>query len=278
MDMKYEKKIFINIDDICDAMEDHSFDINYYLNLETGEVIIKITSDVDLFDSEAEEDIEYDLSCLQSIPSIDSSEAYRNMEDFVENVKDLKVKRKLINALNDHKPFRRFDSLDIKYRIIERKKKSVIEQIAGKEKQQEEAINTFIELTKVIDSIIEIVLFGSLIKEKRVVNDIDLMVFIENTNDISKIAKARRKVSGSCYIGLDVFILTKKGQYLGNICHRKNCPTMSVDCQVYGCGDIKYIRRYPDYNFDLKIISNDKIKLLYHNPGYEESLIKGLLK
>ena len=305
--MKKEKRICINLGEICEAMEDHSLDFEYYLDLKNGEVIIKSNFESDL-DSDISNEIEYDFERYESIPNIGSSKTYRYMEMFVESVEDIKLKGKLTNVLNGKKPFRQFknvlednpekqilwydvkdkllkqeakdwlDSLNIKYNPVENKRKSVEEQITGKQNQLNLAINSFVELSRGIENIIDIFLFGSLVKDKRIAKDFDLLVFIENNDCISRLAKIYRKVLGTYHVSPDVFVLTKNGDFLGNVCFRKSCPSLSVDCQVIGCGDIKYIRRYPDFNFNLKDISKDKMKQIYHNPKYNQSAIEEILK
>ncbi len=108
--MKKEKKICINLDEICEAMEDYSLDFEYYLDLKTGEVIIKSNFESDL-DSEISNEIEHDFERYESIPNIGSSKTYRYMEMFVESVEDIKLKGKLTNVLNGKKPFRQFKNV-----------------------------------------------------------------------------------------------------------------------------------------------------------------------
>ncbi len=73
--MKKEKRICINLDEICEAMEDHSLDFEYYLDLKTGVVIIKSNFESDL-DGEISNEIEHDFERYESIPNIRTHARY----------------------------------------------------------------------------------------------------------------------------------------------------------------------------------------------------------
>jgi len=81
------------------AVTDHS-GINYYLNIETGEILDDLEGDLD------EEMLESDNFVY--IEPISSREAYTFMEDFIMTVKDLELKRRLEIAINERGAFRRF--------------------------------------------------------------------------------------------------------------------------------------------------------------------------
>ena len=113
-------------------------------------------------------------------------------------------------------------------------------------------------------------LFGSLATgKKRIAKDIDFLVVIEDVSCIDELALCHRKVLGKYHSSPDTFVFTKDKKFLGNICHRKECKARSIDCQVSGCGKIKYIRRYPNFNIKLDDILKSKPKLLYLNPKYK---------
>ena len=101
------------IDELIDAYLDNSLDHQYYLDLQTGQVILDldeaITGEpgIDWDDEENEER-------YIDIPKITSNEAYFVMTQFAKRT-ELDPEMKLINALNRQKPFRRFK--DVLYEL-----------------------------------------------------------------------------------------------------------------------------------------------------------------
>jgi hypothetical protein len=104
-----EKKIFrIDLDELCSAMEDSSYEHNYYLDMETGEILL-------ISDYMDEEEIEK-LSCMidedpeqyKKIPRAESHEGYEDMEDFIATVEDEHLAELLEVAIAGKGAFRRF--------------------------------------------------------------------------------------------------------------------------------------------------------------------------
>lgn len=136
------KKLEINLSELASAMDDASMLIDYYLDLETGEVVMltnETRSDLEQiyeenFDPEAAE--EFDLAELlrQSnmpawqqqmlleadgveqeygsryigVPQAASHEGYSDMEDFIFTVQDPRVQAQLWQAIRGRGAFRRF--------------------------------------------------------------------------------------------------------------------------------------------------------------------------
>ena len=46
--MKSKKSLVINLDELCSAMEDSSYEHNYYLDLETGEMYCPWTNNIEI--------------------------------------------------------------------------------------------------------------------------------------------------------------------------------------------------------------------------------------
>ncbi|MEW6558091.1 MAG: UPF0158 family protein [Elusimicrobiota bacterium] len=299
-------KITVNIDEICGAMENNSMEIKHYFDLETGEIITVSGFNNEYDDENVSDKIDEEPDRYEAIPTISSGEAYRHMEDFIYTVKDEGLKGELSRAINGKGAFRRFkdvlaenpeeqimwydfhdkiikqkatewlESIGIKVEKDDREDNWIEQEIKKKKELIEQSINMFVELASKIDGIIEIALFGSLATgKKRIAKDIDLMVFIENTDCIDRLALSHRKVLGKFHASPDVFVFTKNKQFLGNICHRKECPSMSVDCQILGCGDIKYLEKRQGFTFNERNIFKDKPKALWLNPQYEVSISEG---
>ena len=105
--------------------------IDYYLNIETGEIVDNLEGDLD------DEVLESDNYVY--IEPISSRESYTFMEDFIMTVKDLELKRKLKIAINGRGAFRMFWQTLQDY--PEEKKRW----IAFQEKKMSQYIDTWIE-------------------------------------------------------------------------------------------------------------------------------------
>lgn len=300
-----KKRVVADLSEICIAMEDRSFAFQNYLDLETGHVPAIPESEPGL-NGEISRKIEEDPGRYESIPSISSREAYGHMDDFIQSVSEGALRDQLSRAIQGSGVFRRFKDIlgenpeeqikwyDFKDRILKREALEWLEglgieaedrhptndrvekEIRERQKETRDSIDKFVELASQIDSVIDISLFGSLAGKKRLAKDIDLMVFVEDTKCIDELALCKRKVHGRCHCSLDVFVLTKKGELLGNICLRKKCPALSDDCRVPGCGEIKYIQQYVDFDFKATEAVKHGLKLLWLNPRYPESISENL--
>ena len=65
------------------------------------------------------------------------------------------------------------------------------------------------------------------------------------------------------YHNWEVFIFNKNLLPLGRICHRRQCPSQSVDCYVPGCGDPFYLRIHSGFKYDEKIFLSSPIDNLH---------------
>lgn len=115
---------------LWDAITDFS-GIDYYLNIETGEIVDNLEGDLD------DEVLESDNYVY--IEPISSRESYTFMEDFIMTVKDLELKRRLKIAINGRGAFRMFWQTLQDY--PEEKKRW----IAFQEKKMSQYVNTWIE-------------------------------------------------------------------------------------------------------------------------------------
>lgn len=97
----------LDLEEIAWAMQnDRSTGHEYYLNLDTGEVIVP-GLDEDLTEDEIEEEN------YAYVDPVESYESYRHMEDFTVGLPDGEARTKLEQALVRSKPFRHFkDALE----------------------------------------------------------------------------------------------------------------------------------------------------------------------
>jgi hypothetical protein len=111
-----EKKVLnINLDELCEAMEDSSYENEYFLDLETGEVLF-ISEYMDDEDSEKlKERIEEDFERYERIPKAESHEGYQDMVDFIASVDNERLTELLEVAINGKGAFRRFKDVLLNY-------------------------------------------------------------------------------------------------------------------------------------------------------------------
>lgn len=97
--------------------------LDFYLNIETGEVVALSTYGVDEENEELKEAIDEGMDEVHFwIPHVDSNEGYRDMEDFAETVADDTLRSALFYALGGGKRvFRRFkDELSVNKQELDR--------------------------------------------------------------------------------------------------------------------------------------------------------------
>lgn len=301
MSRQPDKKIAVDISGICSAMDDNSLAFQHYLDLETGDVVSVSEMEPEL-DRDISQRIGENPDRYALIPPIPSREAHGHMEDFIYTIEDEDLRDRLGHAIRGRGAFRRFKDVlnhnpeeqtrwyHFKHNILKREAMEwleslqiaaadkypgygrVEEEIKRRQEETERSIGKFVERASEINGVIEVSLFGSLAGGKKLGGDIDLMVFVEDARCINELARCKREICGTHHCSLDVFVFTKEREFLGNICHRKRCPTFSADCHVPLCGEIKYVRRYARFDFDPRRAVKPGLKLLWLHPAYPESV------
>jgi hypothetical protein len=92
--------------ELASSFESADYERSYFLDFETGELKLVLEDIV-----EQEEDIQDTDSKLERyarVPSIETSDAYQDMVDFVESVRDERLRELLFVALDGSGAFRRF--------------------------------------------------------------------------------------------------------------------------------------------------------------------------
>jgi len=114
-----------------------------------------------------------------------------------------------------------------------------------------------------MDGVLRVALVGSLTTEKRHPKDADLLLTIEESVDMEKLAELGRKLKGrlqSINSGADIFLADTTDNYLGRTCRWKDCrPGIRMSCKALNCGRVPYL-----YD-DLQIINLPK-KLIVDPP------------
>lgn len=106
--MEKKKTLNIDLDELCSALEDSSYEHDYYLDLKTGEILL--ISDY-MGDEESEklrDEIEENPDRYEPIPKAESGKGYGDMENFIATVKDGHLAGLLEVAIDGKGAFRRF--------------------------------------------------------------------------------------------------------------------------------------------------------------------------
>lgn len=107
--MGKKKTLKVDMSELVMAMNDGSYDTEYYLDMETGEVIT-IFEDSDYMEEYTEilAAIEDESERYVYIDKVESWDAYRDMEEFISTVKDEQLKKLLLVAIDGMGAFSRF--------------------------------------------------------------------------------------------------------------------------------------------------------------------------
>jgi predicted nucleotidyltransferase len=113
---------------------------------------------------------------------------------------------------------------------------------------------SFVRAARLCPGVRHIALLGSLATAKAVPKDVDLLVTVERATDLILLARAGRRLKGlaqTINLGADIFLADTAGQYLGRICHYRECHPRAA-CRAKYCGLRKHL------NDDLHLVTLSK--------------------
>ena len=96
-------------------MEDGSYEHEYYLDLETGEILFISDYMDDEETGKLKDQVEEDSDRYERIPEAESHQGYEDMVDFIATVKDERLAELLEVAINGKGAFRRFKDVLLNY-------------------------------------------------------------------------------------------------------------------------------------------------------------------
>jgi hypothetical protein len=109
------KKLKPDMDELGSAMEDGSYEHDYYLDLETGEILL-LSEYMDDKDIESlKEKIEDDPDRYEKIPKAESHDGYQDMQEFIATIGDEHTAEVLDTAIQGSGAFRRFKDALLRY-------------------------------------------------------------------------------------------------------------------------------------------------------------------
>jgi hypothetical protein len=103
------RRLPVNLEDLCAALDDGSFEHQYFLDTETGDVIFvpEMYGDEDMQQQLADIDADETGRYVQ-VPSAESSGGYRDMEEYIAALPDERLQELLEVAIRGKGAFRRF--------------------------------------------------------------------------------------------------------------------------------------------------------------------------
>jgi hypothetical protein len=112
-------------------------------------------------------------------------------------------------------------------------------------------LRSFVRAARSCRGVRRISLLGSLTTAKAIPKDADVLVTIDQAMDLSALACAGRRFKGSAQainLGADIFLADAAGQYLGRICHYRECHPRTA-CLAQHCGQRDHL------NDDLHVVT-----------------------
>jgi len=112
--MEKKKTLKIDLDELCSAIEDSSYEHEYYLDLETGEILF-LSEYMDDETEKLRDRIDDDPNRYERIPKAEPHEGYDDMQNFIATVEDEHLAELLEVAINGKGAFRRFKDVLFNY-------------------------------------------------------------------------------------------------------------------------------------------------------------------
>lgn len=124
----------------------------------------------------------------------------------------------------------------------------------------------FVERAAALPGVSRIAILGSLASVKGDPKDADILVTVDDAADLTALAAATRSLKGKAQSknrGADVFLANPAGQYIGRICHWRECgPGIRTSCDAHHCGQRRFLHDdFDDINLDLRLVREPPIEV-----------------
>ena len=124
----------------------------------------------------------------------------------------------------------------------------------------------FVERARTCPGVRRIALVGSLARDKHDPKDADVLVAVDDDADLAPLATAARRLKGRAQSrnkGADVFLADPSGNYIGRICHWRECrPGIRAACDARHCGRRAFLHDdLDDVTLDSSLIKAPPLEL-----------------
>ena len=219
-----KKTLHIDLGELCEAMENSSFENEYFLDLETGEILF-ISEYMDDEETEKLKDkIEEEFDRYEQIPKDESHDGYRDMQDFIATIENEHLVELLEVAINGKGAFRRFKDLLYHHPREqerwftfenERTRRRVLDWFASQDidavlveptvqvdpgpparTRLIAEVLAFVRAACKLTGVVRIALIGSLTTDEPEPKDADVLVTVTDDTDLEPLATLGRKLAG----------------------------------------------------------------------------------
>jgi predicted nucleotidyltransferase len=127
-------------------------------------------------------------------------------------------------------------------------------------------VRHFVERARDCPGVQRIALVGSLATDKQKPKDADVLVTVVDDADLTPLATAGRRLKGHAQSrnkGADIFLADPVGNYIGRICHWRDCrPGIRASCDARHCGRRAYLHDdLDDVTLDASLIKAPPLEL-----------------
>jgi predicted nucleotidyltransferase len=106
-------------------------------------------------------------------------------------------------------------------------------------------VRSFVRAAARVPGVRRIALLGSIVTARQDPKDVDLLVVISDSADLTPLATSARRLQGHAQTmnrGADVFLADERGIYLGRTCPWRECgPGIRASCDAVHCGRRRYL-------------------------------------
>jgi len=127
-------------------------------------------------------------------------------------------------------------------------------------------VRQFVERARFFPGVRRIALIGSLATDKEDPKDADVLVTVNDDADLTPLATAGRRLKGHAQSrnkGADIFLADPSGNYIGRICHWRECrPGIRASCDARHCGRRAFLHDdLDDVTLDASLIKTPPLEL-----------------
>ena len=127
-------------------------------------------------------------------------------------------------------------------------------------------VRRFVERAHVCPGVLRIALIGSLTTDKEDPKDADVLITVDDDADLTPLATAGRRLKGHAQSrnkGADIFLADPSGNYIGRICHWRECYSgVRASCDARHCGRRAFLHDdLDDVTLDASLIKTPPLEL-----------------